>query len=136
MTKKGRIVCAPFFVAGLEHYSERDWDEMEYSAFRWLAGYEVISRFQEAGDRTHGECHPYSGIQTPMIFGLRGGDIELRVVQTSSSHDVALRRSSGKRVDEIGEYSSDSEAVCGGWGGSNGLAREAIVDPVQSDPDW
>ena len=91
----------PCLLQALEHYSERDWDEMYYSAFRRLPGYEVISRLQEARDRSQPERHSDSGIQSEMIFRFGSGDIEPRVVQPSSRHDVALYARSRKRVDEI-----------------------------------
>ena len=101
-----RLFCKP-----LEHYSERDWDEVYYPAFRWLPGYEVISRLQEARDRSQPERHSDSRVQSEMIFRFGSGDIEPRVVQPSSRHDVALRARSRERVDEITKYAGDSKTV-------------------------
>ncbi len=84
---------------------------MDYTAFRRLAGYEVVSRFHEARDRPQSERHSESGIQSKMILRFGSDDIELGIIQPSSSNDVALCARSGKSVDEIAEYAGDSKTV-------------------------
>ena len=108
---------------------------MYYSAFRRLAGNEVISRLQEACDRTQAEGHSNSGIQSEMIFRFGSGDIEPRVVQPSSRHDVALCARSRECVDEIAKYAGDSKTVGVGRRRSKVLVGEIVVDPVKSNTD-
>lgn len=123
------------FVASLEHYSKRDWDEVYYSALRWLPGYEVISRLQEARDRPQPERHSNSGVQAEMILRFGSGDIEPRIVQPSSRHDVALCARSRERIDEIAKYAGNSKTVGIRRRRSKVLSGEIVVDPVKSNSD-
>src|SRR6267378_1441341 len=71
-----------------------------------------------------------------MILCLGSGDVELRVVPPSTSHDVGLCGRSGERIDEIAQYAGDAKTVGVGRWGSDVFAGEAVVDAVESHPDW
>lgn len=107
---------------------------MDYAALGWFAGYEVVSRLHEARDRSQSECHSQPGIQSEVILRLGSGDVEFRVIQAATSHDVALRARSRKCINEIAQYSTDSKII--GWPRGNCLlARKCVVDPVKPNPD-
>lgn len=107
---------------------------MNYAALGWFAGYEVVSRFHEARNRPQSECHSKPGIQSEVILRLGSGDIEFRVIQPATSHDVGLRTRSRKCINEIGQYSTDSKII--GWPRGTGLlARKCVVDPVKPNSD-
>ena len=73
-----------------------------------------------------------------MVLRLRAGDIELRVVQPSSRHDIALDGSSRKSVHSVGEQTGDSKTISvgrSGLGRSDVLARKVVINPVKSNAD-
>lgn len=105
---------------------------MQYAALGRLARYEMVSRFDEAGDRPKSERHACPGVEPEMIIRLGARDIEAGVIESAACYEVSLYARSGERVNRISKHSEDAEARCAGRSHRKGSLApgKLIVDPV------
>ena len=83
---------------------------MQDPALGLLARYKMVSRLDEACDRTKSERHPCSCIESEMILRLGAVDIEAGVVQSAACYEVSLYARSRECVNRISKNAEDAEA--------------------------